>query len=377
MYAYASTAVIGLTLCISVLGALNIMRSIYFHSSRTWLLCRTLSICIIRNIILWGLLDHLNASIGKIKYTSGRELDGNEKDLFLLGVYLIINRIFVISRDQNAQWKLYFISTIRHIIVCMSLHTMISVLDGDNILYSTPHQLILVIIGVILSANSLAGLRDFEFSYQVRNPLEDGLLKTKLYETLNRIYPRQYQIVWMDIPMTKKTPVYVMETGITVLLIMDRSFIDTHSILEIEYVSIHHILEHYSGYNEILAFFDTGSVILLFLAYFMIIFGYASGLPIYIRYIICYEIHEIATQIKTVALSYLCGYVERAITKETEKHLKSSSPISGNALHGLMNTCRAFSINRNTSTYYDYVFCDYYSNERARDLNIKPAHQER
>lgn len=353
------------TLIIAVIGGVNILRGIRYNSKEVRLLIRPLAICVLRN-----------AAVSFILYT----LEGNFPNricknqsiepLFVV-LYIFCSRLLCdLRRDKfdRVRYGLWCACTISGFFF---MHTFTVMLENSSVLYNFSFILPVCAITAIVLGAPMEDLVEVDSDYCSRVEMEDGPLKKKIVDSLERMYSRQYRIQSMNLLEGIDQCVHVVELDLNLYVVYDEKFMKSSSPLEMVYAGVHHVIEYYLGFRDTINILNMGSYMVLFLGYIFVMFGSGSEISVCLRFIICFELHEIAVQIKSVVLGYLAGYIERKITRKIGKNMPFTVPMERSTFCTLMEICDRHAVNRFLVTEYETAFYRYYTAERAQDINIK------
>lgn len=365
MHVYMSITIVLLSLIIVLMGSVNLIRAFYFKSKRIKAICLGLSACVFRNIFMWGLLNLIFS--GAASYNEPKEdLFG----MFILCAYIVINKTFMIAQLGKYTVSLYLGSVLFNLTAISFLSIIIKLLDDSNIVYSIQHQSILVLLTGLILISFTADLNSAQFERSIRSPLESEDLKKTLITALRKIEEREYEISSVENIISTEMPVFIMQRDLSGMVVLDRKFIDKNPIRAVEYTVVRKTIDYIAGYIDIFIFLDVGSLFMLFLTYSVLVFEHFSHLPIILRCIVCYEIHEIVNQIKNIIFTVACAFIERDTTKKIKKYVDYSKPLSNKEFESILFCSEEFSLNKTLRLGYDYVLYGYHANERVRDLGI-------
>ncbi|KAI5132968.1 hypothetical protein NEAUS06_0463 [Nematocida ausubeli] len=324
MHVYASITVQFISGIVILMGTINLIRSFFLRSKRTLQILSGIFAWSFRNAFMYGVLyvifhENMVHSIITSK---------------LLGTLLYLGYLIVTSVSNNlkggtgitdATAAEITMTVLWRFFVGICGTALVNAIDKEEVMDSPKKQAFVI---VFLSSFCLFFYKVFcrsELSYEMRNSLPDGKLKSTLKETLHRMGPESYEIVTIDMETAMHmSPVHVETTGLITLLILNPSILDKYSISEIELIVVHHVIEHSLKNLTLFRTFSGVFRSLVYIVLFILLFGSLSYLPIFMRIILFCELTDLRDQIKSILFCVPCYIIERNVLKKVHKFMDIS-----------------------------------------------------
>ncbi|OAG33612.1 hypothetical protein NEIG_01485 [Nematocida sp. ERTm5] len=371
MHVYADIVIGTLTLMVTVMGTINIARVFYLRSESLQLIIYGVILWLIRNLFMWCVLrliltDGVLHEVVKRRAFSGliyfgyvfiRELLNELRSphkFYILNIFLVIGRC------------------IYPCLIGLSGYSVINLLDRENIINSSKNHVFAIF--VLCTACGLISrvLEGSDFDGEIKAVLPEGEVKKTLIDVLDKTVPFSYEIVTVNNEKMDCDLVYVETTGLVTLLILSPTVIKMYSLLELQILTTHHVLEHTFKYKSlfrsIVKIFEWSLVLIKFI----LVFGHLSKKSPLLRIIMCFELSEINTQIKVILFSVPSYRIERSIVKKIKDYVNLPKKLPSEKIEKLIKRVKRQSFSRHFSTKkYDYILYQYTDVEWVQDIGIK------